>query len=68
MIIWWHSLIAFRFLRPHFDSEFGNTCVSTLDCLVTHLHQGLLHGGGVGDYLGGLDHKDPQFQLRFLFE
>jgi len=75
LLIWIYSIIAFTMLRQNYindDLEGEKLCETLLDCFMVTTREGLIHGGGMGEWfqprtLGGGDHF-ASYMGRFCFD
>ncbi|KAG0179979.1 hypothetical protein DFQ29_001424 [Apophysomyces sp. BC1021] len=51
IVVYIHSVVAFKYFRSEFDDGKGLLCGSLLECFITVLSHGVRSGGGIGDIL-----------------
>ncbi|KAF7730560.1 hypothetical protein EC973_001941 [Apophysomyces ossiformis] len=51
IVVYIHSVVAFKYFRAEFDDGKGLLCGSLLECFITVLSHGVRSGGGIGDIL-----------------
>merc|ERR1711865_1340859 len=75
LLIWIYSIIAFTMIRQNYindDLQGEKLCETLLDCFMVTTREGLIHGGGMGEWfqprtLGGGDHF-ASYMGRFFFD
>lgn len=72
LILWMYSIIAFTMLRQNYVNEDlpgARMCDTLLDCFMVTTREGLIMGGGMGDYLPGraISHFDS-YMGRWAFD
>ena len=72
LLIWLYTIIAFNMLRQNFlndDLQGERMCDTLLDCFLITTREGLINGGGMGDYLQPRAVSDIATYLgRFVFD
>jgi len=74
IIIYAFAIFAFRFLRSDYDvgdTETYNACDTIARCFLSTVAEGLMNGGGIGEFLTPREYSDIwgyTFYIRFFFD
>jgi len=73
LIIYLYTILSFMYLRQNYlndDVEGVNFCDSFLDCYMVNVREGIINGGGMGDWLQGRSIVADwgSWMARFLFD